>query len=69
MFVFKCLEKIYQKQKKRLIRLQGAFQLPTKVARWFSFKPKIPIWVYFGGPWYGKCWYFYDHLEYFTAIW
>jgi hypothetical protein len=21
-----------------------------KVARWFVFKPKIPIWVNFGGP-------------------
>jgi hypothetical protein len=21
------------------------------------FLPKIPIWVYFGGPWNGKCWY------------
>jgi hypothetical protein len=27
-----------------------------RVARWFIFKPKIPIWVYFRGPWYGKCW-------------
>jgi hypothetical protein len=27
------------------------------VARWFIFIPKIPIWVYFGGPWNGKCWY------------
>jgi hypothetical protein len=30
---------------------------------------KIPIWVNFGGSFNGKCWYFYDHLEYFTAIW
>jgi hypothetical protein len=22
----------------------------TRVARWFLFKPKIPVWVYFGGP-------------------
>jgi hypothetical protein len=22
----------------------------TRVARWFLFKPKIPIWVNFGGP-------------------
>jgi hypothetical protein len=21
------------------------------------FKPNIPIWVNFGGPWNGKCWY------------
>jgi hypothetical protein len=33
--------------------------------------PKIPIRVYFGGPWDGKCWYtlwsfgiFYSHLVY-----
>jgi hypothetical protein len=30
-----------------------------RVARWFIFKPKIPIWVNFGGPWNGKCWYMY----------
>jgi hypothetical protein len=29
---------------------------------------KSQTWVSFGGPWYGKCWYFYDHLEYLTAI-
>jgi hypothetical protein len=23
---------------------------PSRVARWFLFKPKIPIWVNFGGP-------------------
>jgi hypothetical protein len=25
-------------------------QLHTRVARWFVFEPKIPIWVNFGGP-------------------
>jgi hypothetical protein len=29
----------------------------TKVARWFVFKPKIKIWVNFGGSCYGKSWY------------
>jgi hypothetical protein len=24
--------------------------LECRVARWFLFKPKIPIWVNFGGP-------------------
>jgi hypothetical protein len=24
--------------------------LTSRVARWFVFKPKIPIWVNFGGP-------------------
>jgi hypothetical protein len=25
-----------------------------RVARWYIFIPKIPIWVYFGEPWNGK---------------
>jgi hypothetical protein len=37
----------------------------ARVARWFVFKPKIPIWVNFGGPYAGI---FYGHLEYFTVI-
>jgi hypothetical protein len=41
----------------------------TRVARWHVFKPKIQIWVNFGGPWFKKVVLFYDHLEYFTAIW
>jgi hypothetical protein len=27
-------------------------------------KPKIPIWVNFGGPWKENVGIFYDHLEY-----
>jgi hypothetical protein len=23
----------------------------------YIFKPKIPIWIYFGGPRIGKCWF------------
>jgi hypothetical protein len=40
------------------------------------FKPKIPIWQSFGGPWNGKGWYilrpvgiYYVHLVHFIAIW
>jgi hypothetical protein len=47
-----------------------------RVARWYSFKRKITIWVNFGLPWNGKCWnilcpfgIFYNHLEYFITIW
>jgi hypothetical protein len=47
-----------------------------RVARWFVFKPKIPIWVNFEGPKIGKCWnilwpfgIFYGHLGYFKTIW
>jgi hypothetical protein len=52
-------------------------QFTIRVARWFLFRPKIPIWVYFGGPWNGKFWYicifwsfgiFYDHWVYFWAF-
>jgi hypothetical protein len=39
-------------------------------------KPKIPIWVIFGGSCNGRCWYisrqfdtFHNHLVYFVAIW
>jgi hypothetical protein len=30
-------------------------QPEARVARWFLFKKKIPIWVNFGGPKIGKC--------------
>jgi hypothetical protein len=36
---------------------------------WLFFKPKIPIWVHFGGPGMENVFIFYDHLEYFMAIW
>jgi hypothetical protein len=47
----------------------------SKDARWFENKPKIPIWVNFGGPCNGQCWnmlcpfrLFDGHLLYLTAI-
>jgi hypothetical protein len=30
--------------------------LQTRVARWYIFKPEIPIWVNFGGSCNGRCW-------------
>jgi hypothetical protein len=27
------------------------------VARWYTFEPKIPIWVNFGSSCNGRCWY------------
>jgi hypothetical protein len=48
----------------------------SKVARWYIWIPKIPIWVYFEGHWNAKCWYnlwtlgiFYCHLVYDMALW
>jgi hypothetical protein len=38
-------------------------------ARWFVFKPKIPIWVNFGEPLNGKCWYISWPLEHSMVIW
>jgi hypothetical protein len=47
----------------------------NRVARWYIFKPKIPIWEKFGGPLNGKCWFslwsfgtFYGHLVYLWAF-
>jgi hypothetical protein len=44
----------------------------NRVARWFVFKPKIPIWVNFKGPrvdWKMVICISYGHLEYFVFIW
>jgi hypothetical protein len=50
--------------------------IKSRVARWHVLKPKIPIWINFGGPWNGKCWYIlwpygihYSNLVYFMASW
>jgi hypothetical protein len=51
------------------------FHTETRVARWYVFEPKIPIWVNLAGSWNGKCWrilwsfgIFYVHLVYFMSI-
>jgi hypothetical protein len=36
---------------------------PDRVARWFIFKRKIPMWVNFGGPWSGKVWHILNPFE------
>jgi hypothetical protein len=48
----------------------------ARVARWHIFKPKILIWVYYGGSCNGRYWYilwpfgiFYSHVVYFVDIW
>jgi hypothetical protein len=50
--------------------------LASRVARWFLFEPKIPIWVNLGGYCNGRCWYILwpfgqlsGHLAYLMAIW
>jgi hypothetical protein len=41
---------------------------PCRVARWHIFKPKIPIWVHFGGSSKGRCWHILLPFGLFTAI-
>jgi hypothetical protein len=48
----------------------------TRVTRWVTFKPKIPIWVNFWGFFNGRCWYilcpfgqFSDNLVHFVCMW
>jgi hypothetical protein len=57
--------------------LCAKYSEPTmyRVDRWYIFKPKIPIWVNFGGSWNGICWYilwpfsiFYGRFVYFVTI-
>jgi hypothetical protein len=36
---------------------RSLFKMAARVARWFVFKPKIQIWVNFGGSCNGRCWY------------
>jgi hypothetical protein len=50
--------------------------MSDRVARWYIFKPKIPIWVNLGGPRNGKLWdilfpfaMYWGHLVYLRAIW
>jgi hypothetical protein len=40
-----------------------------RIARWYIFKPKIPILVNFGGSFNGRCLYISCHLVYFVTIW
>jgi hypothetical protein len=35
--------------------LEQKIVISNMVARWFACKPKIQIWLNFGGPWNGKC--------------
>jgi hypothetical protein len=47
-----------------------------RVARWYIFKPKIPIWINFGGSYNWRCWYilwplglFYGRLVFLCHLW
>jgi hypothetical protein len=44
----------------------------SRVARWYIFRPKIVIWINFGGPCNGRCYYIllvYGLLIHFMTIW
>jgi hypothetical protein len=42
--------------------------MSARVARGYILKPKIPIWVNFGGPWNEKIGIFYGHLKYVCIL-
>jgi hypothetical protein len=55
--------------------LHTLIALCTRVARWHIFKPKITIWVHFGGSCNGRCWYvtwlfglFYGYLVFLCPL-
>jgi hypothetical protein len=41
----------------------------SRIARWYFCIPKIPICVYFGGPWNRQCLYTFWPFAIFTTIW
>jgi hypothetical protein len=43
---------------------QTSSWIQSRVARWFIFKQKIPIWVNFGGPLNGTCFYILWSFEF-----
>jgi hypothetical protein len=62
-------------KKKCQIKCSVRFTVSPRVARSYTFKPKIPIWVNTGGFCDGRCWYilwphglFHVHLVYYVAI-
>jgi hypothetical protein len=44
------LASLRRSRRRRTRFLLHHFQVLSRVARWYIFKPKIPIWVNFGGP-------------------
>jgi hypothetical protein len=75
-FWYAAPRKIWQPWQHSKATCAAFFKFNGRVARWYIFKPKIPIWVNIGGPWNGKCWYILwlygildSHLEYLTDIW
>jgi hypothetical protein len=84
----KCLVKSSMEKSRKLLRMDllvehdqlmemGRVLNSTRVARWFVFIPKMPIWVYFLMPRVKSFWLFYIWpfgiskaiLVYFIAIW
>jgi hypothetical protein len=55
-------------REKNYYSIIGLLLVPSRIARWYIFRPKIPILVYFEGPRNGKCWFIFGHLKYVTAL-
>jgi hypothetical protein len=67
-------EKDWREREKNVTEEEGT-SAESGVARWFNYKPKIPIWIYLGKPRNGTFWYIlwlfrisYGHLVYFMTL-
>jgi hypothetical protein len=56
----------------KAINMNEVFSLQRRhrrVARWHIFKPKIPLWVNFGGSYNGRCWCILWLFGLFSSFW
>jgi hypothetical protein len=44
------IEHMFQTRRSQISGARFSKGAQSRVARWYIFKPKIPIWVNFGGP-------------------
>jgi hypothetical protein len=76
LLAFHCQSKDSLTERRKLREMSSSCPVYHQDCQMDFFKPKIPIWVNFGGPKMGKCWYvlrpfgiFYEHLGNFMNIW
>jgi hypothetical protein len=67
--VNKILPNLFSRNSKRLMATNFVSTLCFGVARWFVFIPTIPMGYILEGLGMENASLFFEHLEYFTAIW
>jgi hypothetical protein len=67
------MDATFEIKKTRMADARGG-RIRVRVARWYIYMQKVPIWVYSGGPWKGNCWYvlwtfgIHMYVHIFTAM-